>query len=268
VDLIRRSLGPRRATSHKGDFGHLLVVGGAPGMGGAVRLAAEAALRVGTGRVSLAVHPSQATSLNVGRPELMVHRVSSAVELDTLLAKATVVALGPGLGLSDWSKSMWKACLEQGLPIVVDADGLNLLAEHGPVAESNLILTPHPGEAARLLACSIHAIEQDRVAAIQALQSKYQAPVVLKGAGSLVMDSELQLWVCVQGNPGMASAGMGDLLTGVIAGLLAQGVAANVASRLGVLLHALAGDRAAEAGERGLVASDLLPHLRKLVNLE
>lgn len=257
---------PRRAAAHKGDFGHVLVVGGGPGMPGAARLAAEAAARCGAGLVSVATHAQHAAVLNTGRPELMVQAVESAEELCVPLARASVVVVGPGLGQSDWSRSLLARVLDSGLPLVVDADALNLLA-HDPLRRDNWILTPHPGEAARLLKVSSTQIQQDRFAAVRDLQAQFGGVVVLKGPGSLVAGEAPTLRLCARGNPGMASGGMGDVLSGVIAALEAQGLAAFEAACSAVCLHAGAGDAvAASEGERGLLASDLIPAIRRLIN--
>jgi hydroxyethylthiazole kinase-like uncharacterized protein yjeF len=257
-------LPPRRAGAHKGDFGHVLVVGGEEGMAGAARLAGEAALRTGAGLVSVATRAAHAATLSAARPELMCHGVESAADLLPLLRRATVVAVGPGLGQGDWGKLMLGAVLQSRLPLVVDADGLNLLAAD-PAARPDWILTPHPGEAARLLNQTSAEVQADRLAAAQAIQQRYGGVVVLKGAGTVVVSPEEETGICSEGNPGMASGGMGDVLTGIVAGLLAQGVAAGEAARLGVCLHAHAADCAAQDGQRGLLASDLFPHLRRLL---
>lgn len=258
-------LAPRGRVAHKGDFGHVLVVGGAPGYSGAARLAAEAALRVGAGLVSVAAHPSVAGLLTNGRPEIMAHPVGSVGDLKALLQRASVVAVGPGLGQSAWAVELFACLRTVRQPLVVDADGLNLLAAE-PETRANWVLTPHPGEAARLLGLrSTLEVTSDRYAAARALQARYGGVVCLKGAGSIVQDAGLPA-VVNAGNPGMATGGMGDVLTGVIAGLLAQGLTTAQAARLGTILHATAGDYAARDGERGLLASDLMPHLRALVN--
>jgi len=261
---------PRRARgAHKGNFGHALIVGGAPGFCGAARMAAESAARVGAGLISLATHPDHAALMNINRPELMCHGVATADELRPLLARASVIAVGPGLGLGQagWGRVLFDAVLDSGLPLVMDADALNLLAL-APLKREDWVLTPHPGEAARLLKTTSIAIQADRFAAISALREKYGGTVVLKGSGTLVLGGgKSEPSVCTQGNPGMASGGMGDVLTGVITGLLAQGLDYTEASEIGVRLHGAAGDKAAEDGERGLLAGDLMPWLRRLVNL-
>lgn len=257
---------PRRARSaHKGDHGHVLVIGGDAGYSGAARLAGKAALRVGAGLVSIATRSAHAALLNIDRPELMCHGVESAEQLEPLLTKADVVVLGPGLGQSDWAKTLFGAAIAINKPLIVDADGLNLLAKL-PDQKHNWILTPHPGEAARLLATSTATVQQDRFAAAEALQSRYGGIVILKGAGTLVA-SETDVAVATTGNPGMAGGGMGDVLAGLIAGLVAQGMSLNDAARQGVHIHGLAADlAAAKDGERGLLANDLMPYLRRLVN--
>ncbi len=258
-------LAPRSRDAHKGLFGHILILGGDYGMAGAVRMAGEAALRVGAGLVSVATRPEQVTAILNGRPELMVHGIKKSSELKPLLAKATVIVLGPGLGQSTWSKQLFRQALAASQPKVIDADGLNLLARQ-PKKSDDWILTPHPGEAARLLNSNIKTVQIDRVATIKQLQQKYHGVIVLKGAGSLVCSPQ-HLRICHAGNPGMASGGMGDVLSGVIGGLLAQSFNLQQAAELGVYSHAHAADLAAKQhGERGLLASDLMPYLRELMN--
>jgi ADP-dependent NAD(P)H-hydrate dehydratase / NAD(P)H-hydrate epimerase len=263
--VIKKKIPPRTRCTHKGDYGHVLVIGGDCGYSGAARMAGEAALRVGAGLVSVATHPEHAALLNSGRPELMCHGVKNAGQLAPLLDKANVVIVGPGLGQSVWATELFNAALKSAKWLVIDADGLNLLA-HAPQQQTNWILTPHPGEAARLLSCTNAEIQQDRFAAAAAIQAKYGGIAALKGAGTLIASGN-ELAVSTTGNPGMASGGMGDVLAGVIAGLLAQGVAQKDAAQQGVYLHGMAADLAAEqAGERGMLASDLMPYLRQLVN--
>lgn len=266
VEKERHDALPRRArNTHKGESGHVLVIGGEQGMGGAARMAAEAAARVGAGLVSVATRTLHASSLNASRPELMVHAVEKPDDLLPLLDRATVVAVGPGLGRGEWGQRLWDEVVTCAKPLVVDADGLNLLAGK-PQRQERWILTPHPGEAARLLGCETREIQGDRFAAVRRLQQRYGGVVVLKGAGTLVCSGAEAVGVCTDGNPGMASGGMGDVLTGVIAGLWAQGLGAGQAARVGVHVHGRAGDLAAGEGERGLLAGDLLSRLRSLVN--
>jgi NAD(P)H-hydrate epimerase len=258
-----RGLLPTRLPSaHKGDFGHVLVVGGAPGMSGAPRLAGEAALRAGAGLVTVATHPDHAGWLNLARPELMVRAAADAEALRDAARRADVIAVGPGLGQGDWGRALFAGALSLGRPLVVDADALNLLAAD-PVRRDDWVLTPHPGEAARLLGCTAADIEADRFAAVAALQRRYGGIVVLKGAGSLILGpGHRPVGVCSDGNPGMASGGTGDALTGIIASLQGQGLEAEQAAAMGVCLHAAAGDHAAREGLRGMLASDLIGALR------
>ncbi|OUS10485.1 bifunctional ADP-dependent (S)-NAD(P)H-hydrate dehydratase/NAD(P)H-hydrate epimerase [Gammaproteobacteria bacterium 53_120_T64] len=279
---------PRERDAHKGRFGHVLVIGGDKGYGGAVAMAAEAALRVGAGLVSVATRPEHVPALLARRPELMVKAVTSGQELEPYLQSPTLIVIGPGLGRSPWSEQMLQKAIGSGLPMVVDADALNILSEGrvGANARANVgadaspwVLTPHPGEAARLLACSNGDIQADRFSACRQIAEKYSATVLLKGAGTLIAgpalasdggdgdSAESSLWLCPYGNPGMASGGMGDVLAGIIGGLLAQGLATATATCLGACLHGVAADRAAaESGEKGLLATDLLMPLRHLVN--
>jgi len=266
--LIKESLPARKHASHKGSFGHVLVVGGAPGMSGAIRLCAEAALRSGAGLVSVATHLEHSSAITQARPELMCHGVASGNELKDLLERATVVALGPGLGCDSWGRDLFSTVLDavdDQCPLVVDADGLNLLAE-APSLRDNRVLTPHPGEAATLLATTSKAIQADRPAALTAMQEKFAGTIVLKGANTLVSAGDGVPWVCRAGNPGMASGGMGDVLTGVVSAMLAQGLNCENAAAVAVEVHARAGDTAALDGRRGPIASDLIAALRWQVN--
>ncbi|MEO7477931.1 MAG: NAD(P)H-hydrate dehydratase, partial [Lysobacteraceae bacterium] len=258
---------PRRARdANKGNFGHVLCVGGDLGTGGAVMLCAQSVLRCGAGLVSVATRASHVPALLAARPEAMAHAVEDSADFAPLLQRATVIAVGPGLGQGEWGRALYAAALAAYKPLVIDADALNLLAQH-PQLLRDAVLTPHPGEAARLLDVSVDAIQRDRFAAAQAIAERYAATVVLKGAGSLVAAPGEVPAIIDAGNPGMAGGGVGDVLTGVIAALRAQGLAAFDAARCGALLHAAAGDAAAcDGGERGLLASDLFPHLRRLAN--
>ncbi len=265
-DELKHHLKPRERTAHKGDFGHVLIVGGNKGMSGAARLAGEAALRSGAGLVSIATRRKHAAQLSATRPELMCHGIESGDALKALSARATVIAIGPGLGQDDWAREMLSIAMARNLPLVVDADALKLLAKI-EIERKDWILTPHPGEAAHLLHTGTAEVQQDRFAAVSKLVEKYDATVVLKGAGSLVKHPGEKPGLCTAGNPGMASAGMGDVLTGVIAALVAQGMGQAEAARLGVCLHAEAGDLAIRGiGVRGLLAGDIMSPLRRLVN--
>ena len=263
--VVKSVLLRRERCAHKGHYGHVLIIGGDHGYSGAARLAGEAALRVGAGLVSIATRIEHAGLMNINRPELMCHGVTGSEQLAVLLDKASVVVVGPGLGQSAWAKTLFLQALAVKKPLLIDADGLNLLAQF-PQTNPNWILTPHPGEAARLLGCPTTTIQEDRFAAALALQVKYQGVIVLKGAGTLIC-SEEECAVSNSGNPGMASGGMGDVLAGVIAGLVAQGLFLKNAAQQGVYGHGRAADLAVEQeGERGLLASDLMPYLRQWVN--
>lgn len=264
--LTPRALPARPRDSHKGRYGHVLAIGGDLGAGGAVRMCAEAAARIGAGLVSVATREANVGPVLGACPELMPHGVHVPRNLEPLLARASVLAVGPGLGQDEWGRGLWLTALDAGRPTVLDADGLNLLAATPRALPQSCVLTPHPGEAARLLGASTGDVQADRFAAVRALAKKHQAVVVLKGVGSLIADPDGRAAVCPWGNPGMASGGMGDVLTGVIAGLLAQNLRPWDAACLGVGLHARAGDLAARAGERGLLATDLFVYLRALVN--
>lgn len=275
---LKHLLTPRAREAHKGDFGHVLVVGGDRGLGGAALMAGEAAARVGAGLTSVATHPSHALAFISRRPELMARGVEKEADLHDLLSRASVIVAGPGLGHSAWSRLMletvFRAEAGNPIPAVVDADALNLISE-GFLAEfiepfEQWILTPHPGEAARLLRSTTREIQQDRPGAAKELQRRYGGVAILKGAGTLIChrrEGRQYLERCNEGNPGMATGGMGDILSGVLGGLLAQHYSLADAARLGVCLHAASADEAAAAsGERGLLATDLLPHLQRLVN--
>jgi NAD(P)H-hydrate epimerase len=236
-------------------------------MPGAIRLAAEAALRVGAGLVYVATHADNVVPVLAGRPEIICKAVGSVQDLEELVRMADGAVLGPGLGQSAWARGLWRCIVESELPLVVDADGLNWLAAE-PVDRGRWLLTPHAGEAARLLGSSAGEVQRDRKTAAQALARRFGAIVVLKGPNTLIATPHAvePTRVCDRGNPGMATAGTGDVLSGTLGALYVQTRDLDVAARAGVLLHALAGDAAAEAGERGTVAGDLLPHLRAWAN--
>jgi len=267
LDSIQSHLWQRAPTTYKGDCGHVLVIGGNNGMIGAACMAAQAAARSGAGLVSIATRQSHAPLLSVMHPELMSHGVESARSLTRLLMRATVCVLGPGLAKTRWSKKMFEIVMTCTMPLIIDADGLNLLAKDYNKRD-NWILTPHPGEAGRLLTIASSAVQEDRPRAAREIQKAYGGVCVLKGAGSLVCDTEGDVSIVDAGNPGMASGGMGDALSGVLAGLVAQGMELNTAARVGTVIHSTAADlAAAEGGERGLLATDLMPYIRKLVNV-
>ncbi len=262
AELQPRPKLPRRPRdSHKGRYGHVLAIGGEHGTGGAIALTAEAALRSGCGLLSVATRATHVPMLLARRPEAMVHAAEGADALVPLLERADALALGPGIGRGRWTRELVDASLAGGKPCVIDADALHLLAE-APRALPAAVLTPHPGEAARLLGCDIANVQRDRYQAAARIADRHGCAVVLKGAGTVVAAPGHTSRVIDIGNPGMASGGMGDALTGVIATLLAQGMAPFDAAASGAWLHARAGDRAAVAGEAGLLASDLIAELR------
>ncbi len=264
---IARALPRRNRSAHKGEFGRVLIVGGAPGMAGAVRLAGEACLRSGAGLVTIATAPEHVVAIVAGRPELICLGVRSADELAAPLAAASVVAIGPGLGTGEWSRALFDAVLASAKPLIMDADALNLLALTRQRVPGNTILTPHPGEAARLLEGKSEQVQSDRRGALQRLIERTGALVVLKGAGTLIGAPNRVPALCTRGNPGMAAPGMGDVLTGTIAAILAQCRDPWLAARAGVMAHALAGDDLARQGSgRGMLALELAETLTRWVN--
>ncbi|HZH44951.1 MAG TPA: NAD(P)H-hydrate dehydratase [Lysobacter sp.] len=269
AEALAHWLAPRRRDSHKGRHGRVLCVGGDHGSGGALLLCAEAALRCGAGWVELATREAHVVAALARLPEAMSNTVESGEALVARLPAADALALGPGLGQQAWGRGLLRAAAHAPVPAVWDADALNLLAA-GAVEPPHgaAVLTPHPGEAARLLKCDAAAVQRDRFAAAHALAQRFGAVVVLKGAGTVVTAPERTPCVIEAGNPGMAVAGMGDVLTGVIAALLAQGLSPFDAACAGALLHADAGDAAARDGERGLLPTDLMPWLRRQANPE
>ena len=279
ADYLAEVLLPRLGNSHKGSYGEVVAVGGAKGMSGAILLTGEAALRSGAGKVRLATDPEHAAWINLCRPELMVTAIGSEADFSACLKSPQVLAVGPGLGHSDWADALLRACLASALPLVMDADALNWLAQQELVQQglarqetgseqrlrSPAILTPHPAEAARLLGISTSEIQRDRVVHAQAIAEKFQATVVLKGSGSVIAGSDGRYAICPFGNPGMATAGSGDVLTGIIAALLAQRLNCYEAACAGVLAHALAGDlAAARHGEMAMLAGDITQQLENV----
>lgn len=266
---LSRWLAPRRRDSHKGSNGRVLCIGGESGNGGAIMLCAQAALRSGAGLVEVATRAEHVAPLLARLPEAMVHVVADAQSLQPGLDRASSIALGPGLGQGEWGRGLYERAVASARPLLLDADALNLLATHPFALPGDAVLTPHPGEAARLLGISTAEVQQDRFAAARLLSERYACVVVLKGAGSIVAAAHETPRVICAGNPGMAVGGMGDVLSGVIAALRAQGLSAFDAASAGALLHAAAGDAAAhEGGERGLLPSDLMPWFRHFVNPE
>lgn len=270
IDLLQ-SLPARPEDAHKGHFGHVLVIGGDHGYGGAVIMAAEAAARSGAGLVSVATRPEHVPAILTRCPEIIARGVVSGQEFEPLLARATVLVIGPGLGRSPWSEQLLQVAVKSGLPMVIDADALNILAEGRVIPnfapQENWLYTPHPGEAGRLLGLSNQEINTDRFAAITHLQQKLGGAVILKGAGSLVLGESGVTGIVTAGNPGMATGGMGDVLSGVLGALIAQGLSVEEAAQLGAVLHASAADLAVEhTGQRGLLATDIIPHVAQLLS--
>ncbi|MGI2259155.1 NAD(P)H-hydrate dehydratase [Shewanella sp. GXUN23E] len=265
LNLLTEKLPPRRRNSHKGSHGKVCVVGGDRGMVGAVRLASEACLRAGAGLVCVISRQEHLPLVCASRPELMFHGCELVdMEAYHKLGWADVLVVGPGLGTDDWGYNLMKAVALANKPILLDADGLNLLASEADYSDMRVI-TPHPAEAARLLDCSTAEVQNDRFAAAQKLQQIYGGVVVLKGAGTIIYDGNT-LCVAPVGNPGLASGGCGDVLSGIIGALMAQGLDLMSAAVAGVIIHGGAADLAAASGERGMLATDLMTGIRKLVN--
>jgi len=271
VEAFLERLTTRPTESNKGDFGAVGVLGGAPGMAGAAFLAARAALLAGTGRVYVGLLDER-IAWDPATPELMVAVPARVMDVP---APACLVA-GPGLGQSGAARGWLEQALATDYPLVLDADGLNLVALDPDLAirlqtrAAPTLLTPHPGEAARLLGQSPQTIQADRQGAIRALHRRYRASVVLKGHGSLVLGGDGEIWRNTTGNPGMAAPGMGDVLTGLIAACVAQGLNLDAAARLGVWLHGAAADLsvAEGSGPLGLTASEVGRAARDLLNAQ
>ena len=254
---------------YKNQRGHCMIIGGDHGYGGAASMAAEASLRVGSGLTSVATQPQHVSSILARCPEIMACGVISGQQLEPWLEKPSVLVVGPGLGRSAWSEQLLQKAVASGLPMVLDADALNILADGRVVKATDhaWVLTPHAAEAARLLNVSVAEVETNRFSAVQQIQQKYNAVVILKGPGSLIAADNQITKICPYGNPGMATAGMGDLLSGIIGGLIAQGLSLQDAAELGCCLHSAAADKLVDdSGYRGIAATDVLPHLHRLLN--
>ncbi len=258
----------RRRNGHKGNYGHVLVIGGDHGYTGAARLAAMGAARAGAGLVSIATRAEHAHLLTLATPELMCHGVETPETLAPLLEKADAVVIGPGLGQSPWAQTLLAETADVRKPVVADADALNLIARFGwdGIRLENTVFTPHPGEAARLLQRDTAAVQADRIHAAHTIMDRFGCVCVLKGAGTIISAPDETPSICSAGNPGMACGGSGDVLAGVIGALIAQGADVRQAAKLGVCLHAHAGDLAAASGERGMTPDDILSHLRQSAN--
>lgn len=271
-DVLENVLAPREKSSHKGTYGQLAIIGGSEGMVGAALLSGRAALKLGAGRVFIGFLEtnSDKPTIDWGQPELMLWDAMSLVSMGNI----TCIAIGPGLGNSDEAYKVLEEALVQPVPILLDADALNIIAEQptllGQIDKRNIptIMTPHPGEASRLLGCSIEEIQTNRVQAALDISIKFNAEVVLKGVGSVCAFSEGNWFINTTGNPGMASAGMGDVLTGIIAALVTQGAYTHAAVLSGVHLHGLAADELAHngLGPIGMTASETIERARKVFN--
>ncbi|WP_299492165.1 NAD(P)H-hydrate dehydratase [uncultured Shewanella sp.] len=262
---VSQVLPPRRKDAHKGDNGKVVVIGGDLGMVGAVMMASEACLRSGAGLVSTISRPEHGIMLNANRSEVMFCACEKPdIKVKDRIDWADVIVIGPGLGRDNWGKELFNQVKLRHKPWVVDADALYLLKEQ-PSYQEQRILTPHAGEAARLLGISRLEVEQDRFSAVEKLYSIYHGVIVLKGAGTLIYDG-VKIMVVPVGNPGLASGGSGDVLSGIIGALLGQGLTALNAAILGVVVHGKAADIAAIDGEIGMLASDLMPFIRQLLN--
>mgnify|MGYP001161312415 FL=1 len=280
INSVLGGLSPRPPASHKGKCGHVMVIGGDKGYGGAPLMAAEASLRSGAGLVSVVSRSEHRAGVLARRPELMMHGTEdNDFDFDRLLPRASVFVIGPGLGLGAWGEELLRICLQtaskKSIPVIIDADALTLLARNSanymPIKKDTWILTPHPGEAARLLNVAASKIQLNRFAAIRTLQDDWGGSCLLKGSGSLISNAVEPnlIELCSEGNAGMATAGMGDILTGVIAALLAQGLPPAQALSYAVCIHGEAADLCAGvSGQKGLLATDLLSQIRHLINID
>jgi hydroxyethylthiazole kinase-like uncharacterized protein yjeF len=262
-------LQPRQRDSHKGSFGTVLVIGGASGMVGAALLAGRAALKLGAGCVRVGLLADDAPAVDLVQPELMLHRAEDALRF----SKPSVLAVGCGMGTSITAQKLLLALLKLDAALVLDADALNLLARHSDLQDdlrarkAPTVLTPHPGEAARLLGIGTTEVQAARSEAAQQLAKKLHCSVVLKGADSVCVTRDGKTYLNKTGNPGMSAPGMGDVLTGMIAALIAQGLDADQALLLAVHLHGAAGDALEEKGIAiGMTASEVMEWARWLVN--
>ncbi len=268
---IKKKLPTRHKNANKHDFGCVLVVGGDYGMPGSVRLAGEAALHGGAGLVKVATHKEHLDVVCSSCPELMFVNISNPDDLKAQLEWCNVIAIGPGLGKSNWSRAVLAAVLSSDKPKVIDADALNILSEFSyekrkKYLDDNCIFTPHVGEASRLIGWESEKINSDRVSVIQKLCKLNGGVNILKGSGTLISDGK-DVVISNTGNPAMASAGMGDVLTGIIAAFIGQGLSFFDAAKCGVYCHGLAGDLAAKNFERGITATDVISHITEAVNL-
>ncbi|WP_232415357.1 MULTISPECIES: NAD(P)H-hydrate dehydratase [Methylotenera] len=268
--LFSPALPPRALDSHKGNFGSVAIVGGDSGMVGAVLLAARAALFCGAGRVHAVFLADDAPIVDIQHPEIMLH---SAAKLNTLKQLSCIV-IGPGLGQSKAAIESLEFCMAQNVPLLIDADGLNLISQHPYLAEilqqrqAQTVITPHPAEAARLLQTTTENIQNNRVESAQNLAYKLKVVCVLKGAGTICADTDDAWFMNTTGNPSLATGGTGDVLSGIIGSLVAQGLNVLEAAKLGVYVHGAAADALVEIGigPVGLTASEIVQEARNQIN--
>jgi hydroxyethylthiazole kinase-like uncharacterized protein yjeF len=270
-DNLTKLIQPRKIDAHKGDFGHVLIAGGDYNMAGSVIMAAEAAFRAGAGKVSVLSRKEHFLPLLTRLPNAMTCEANSIDDLTKIIKDKTVIAFGMGFGNSNWGEELFNFFINYNpaIPKIIDADGLNILAtKQRNYNLKNAILTPHPKEAATLLTITAKEVQKDRDLAIKKLQQKYQATIILKGNNSLILGQEQKLYLCPHGNPGMATAGSGDVLSGIIAGIKASNNLSNTLSAsLAVYIHAKAGDLFAKInGQNGMMATDLISYISKVIN--
>ena len=270
----------RKSDAHKGDMGKVLLVGGAPGMAGAIFLSAYGSLYSGAGWTIIGILDSKSAHVQIDQPELMIQDASQTVDTNLFIKGIApdCLALGPGLGLSNQALHFLEASVVFPGPLILDADALNLIADHPELQQllrerkNSCTITPHPGEAARLLGISVEQVQANRFGAIQLLIDRFQCYVVLKGYHTLVGSPNDLIYTCQAGNPGMATGGMGDVLTGLIASIAAQGICHHLnlweATCLAVELHARAADQLVQSGigPNGMTALELAKAVRRLIN--
>ncbi len=261
---IYSNFGERDKSGHKYNNGHVLVIGGNIGMPGAARLTAEAALRSGAGLVSVATRQANVDLIQSGLYEIMVHGVETCKELEKLMIKCDVIVIGPGLGLDDWAQAVWDKVKLFERPKVVDADALKLLAQD-TITLDDSVITPHSGEASLLIENDIPNIDEQRIKSITKLR-EFSEVTVLKGRNSLI-SSPHEIAINRTGNAALSTAGTGDVLSGMIGGLIAQGLSLGDAAKLGVWLHGSCADLYLDDGnkERSMIASDIFTYLKKLL---
>jgi hydroxyethylthiazole kinase-like uncharacterized protein yjeF len=268
--ILAEALRPRPRNSHKGTYGNVIVIGGAFGMTGAALLAGRAALKLGAGRVYLGLLGADAPRLDPGQPELMLRNATDVLDMD----HQACMVVGPGMGQSDDARAALRHALAREIPIVLDADALNLLGADAELQQmcgrrtAPTLLTPHPAEAARLLQSSTSTVQRNRVAAALQLADRYRACVALKGVGTVCGHPSGEWHINTSGNPGLASAGMGDVLSGLLGALLAQGTVAPTAMLAGVYLHGAAADSLLEVqgGPVGMTGTEVMDAARSILN--